>query len=121
MIFRQLLDPETSTFTYLLVEAKSGSQAFDAAIHQLKCYRATLKSQLPARILVWGIVEQVGDTDIMNSLDQLREDALTRPHEDLWVFSSAEHIQDVLTSISLLDKSASLLDHIPAASAVGII
>jgi hypothetical protein len=105
-------------FHAILLEAKSGSQPFDAAIHQLKCYRAALKPQAPGRILVWGIVEQAEDIELIkDSLDQLREDASTRVHEDLWVFSSAEHIHNVLISIGLLHRSAALLDHMAAASA----
>jgi hypothetical protein len=106
-------------FHSILLEAKSGSQAFDAAIHQLKCYRAALKSHAPGRILVWGIVEQAEDIKIVkDSLHQLRDDASARANEDLWVFSSAEYIQDVLTSIGLLDRTAALR-HMAAVSATG--
>ena len=41
-----------------VLEAKSGSQGFDAAVAQLRLYRRARQRRAGARYLVWGIVEQ---------------------------------------------------------------
>ena len=82
-------------FDGILIEAKSGSQMPDAAIAQLRAYRAALRAQGLGRLRVWGIVEaawpwmppmpgEVGGP------------------EDLWVFSDADHVSAVLQSVGLV-------------------
>jgi hypothetical protein len=88
-------------FHGILVESKSGSQSFDAAIHQLKCYRATLRNRVPGRILVWGIVEQVDEDDAGDVLSKVQDETGRQASEDLWLFSDANSIPALLESIGL--------------------
>ena len=83
-------------YTGIIIEAKSGSQSFDAAIYQLKAYRAAVQAAEPGNYLVWGIIEGSDESDIhAEALDQLEAESTP----DTWVFSSADRIPDVLTRL----------------------
>lgn len=97
-----LFDTARFGFHAILIEAKSGSQSYYETVHQLKCYRAALKSIVPGRILVWGIVEQEAGEEISAALDQVKREKRARSEDDLWVFSSAEDIPRVLEAVGLL-------------------
>src|SRR6185503_3226604 len=53
-----LFDETRRGFKGLLLEVKSGGQSYDAAVHQLKCYRAALATRIPEPMIVWGITEE---------------------------------------------------------------
>lgn len=74
-------------FKAVLIEAKSGTQSPDAAIYQLKAYRAALERSFPGRYLVWGIVEAPHHWDGLSPADR---------SGDVWVFSDASRIPEVL-------------------------
>jgi hypothetical protein len=80
----------------LIVEAKSGSQGFDAAVAQLRVYRRARPRRVGTRYLVWGIVEQAGSGRVTDSqLDWLRRK--TEDGEgDVWAFSTVDGIGAVL-------------------------
>lgn len=90
-------DEPRAGFHGILVEAKSGTQGPEAAVYQLKAYRAALQQQLMARLVVWGVTESEF------------ESPATTPHrfspsadaQDHWVFSSASEIPLVLASAGL--------------------
>ena len=79
-------------FAGILLEAKSGSQDPDAAIFQLKCYRAALRENLPRPLIIWGIVEKQ-----MEGAGQIvtRDDGTG----DIWIFSSADRIGEIAGSL----------------------
>jgi hypothetical protein len=85
-------------FRGLLMEMKSGDQEYDRALHQLKCYRAALGSNLPGPFIVWGITE-TGDSG-----SWVRQEAPALPvkgAEDLWLFSPASVIPAALNALRL--------------------
>jgi len=90
-------------FKGILIEAKSGSQSFDATLLQLKCYRAALKRLVPGRFIVWGIVEQV-DPNSENAAINVPTLSTPDTDTDQWVFSSADQIGPVLQRFGLTSE-----------------
>jgi hypothetical protein len=72
-------DAPRSGFDGILVEAKSGSQGLDAALYQLKVYRAALRARGVGRLLVLGVIESLDD--------EVVEPASTEAEGDVWVFT----------------------------------
>ena len=90
------LDPSRQGISGIVVEAKSGSQGFDAAVAQLRVYRRARPRRAGERYLVWGIVEtHVGGAITDVQLDWLRRE-IDRGEGDVWVFSAADSIGAVL-------------------------
>jgi hypothetical protein len=87
-------DEPRAGFDGILVEAKSGTQGPEAAVYQLKAYRAALQQQLAARLLVWGVTESAFERPA-SAGDRFAPSADGQDH---WVFSSAGEIGDVLSS-----------------------
>lgn len=85
-------------FRGILVEAKSGAQAPDATLHQLKCYRAALSDQPDSagRLLVWGIVEEPWSKkqDCAGPAGTF-DPPLSESPTDLWIFSTANEIHRI--------------------------
>lgn len=80
----------------ILVEAKSGSQGFDAAVAQLRVYRRARPRRVGTRYLVWGIVEQSESGAITESqLDWLQR-KIDCGEGDVWAFSTVDSIEAVL-------------------------
>jgi hypothetical protein len=85
----------------ILLEAKSGNQSYDAAVAQLRSYRATIRRSRGGRWLVWGVIESeeseaVTDAAVTNLLAESQ-----RSTQDLWFFSSASAISRVLEQLGL--------------------
>ena len=90
------LDPPRHGISAIVVEAKSGSQGFDAAVAQLRVYRRARPRHAGERYLVWGIVEKSVDGAITEAqLDWVRRE-IERGEGDVWVFSAADSIGAVL-------------------------
>jgi hypothetical protein len=87
-------------FNAMLIEAKSGGQAFDAAIYQLKSYRAALAKTVPGRVLVWGIIEEdpnwYRDKPCRERWEEISRDFNSKRQGDFWMFSTANEIKPVL-------------------------
>jgi hypothetical protein len=81
----------------IVIECKSGQQAFAAAVPQLKVYRAAVPRGAEERLLVWGIVEQPADlTDAQLSwMKQQRDET----NHDVWAFSSVDNVERVLEEV----------------------
>jgi hypothetical protein len=77
----------------MLIEAKSGSQTYEAAVHQLKCYRAALLAQVAGPLLVWGIAEA--------GAVQTWDGNTFVPFEDLWLFTPASAIPSTIAALGL--------------------
>jgi hypothetical protein len=88
-------------FDAILLESKSGTQNFDAAIYQLKCYRAALAAKNPGRMLIWGIIETPPEGYQGVPRGVIAAEARERPTEDLWVFSTADEVYVVLEALGL--------------------
>jgi hypothetical protein len=86
------LVPPRAGFHALLIECKSGDQGPDRSVYQLLAYRSALRSRFPGRMLVWGIVERA---ICAPTITQFANEG------DVWVFSSADAIQTVLTLAGL--------------------
>jgi hypothetical protein len=85
-------------FQGILVEAKSGTQTYDAAVHQLRVYREARPRRAAGRFVVWGIVEKPPGGPV--SPDQLKHLAgQASADADLWVFSGSESIRPILHTI----------------------
>lgn len=85
-------------FHGLLVEAKSGTQQYRDAVAQLRTYRSARQRPLNSRYLVWGVVQG----PIATEATRERVSALASScseGEDVWMFSSADAIDVVLTSL----------------------
>lgn len=84
----------------IIVEAKSGGQGFDASVSQLRTYRRARTRRPGTRYLVWGIVENPpADAPLTHAhLDALRL-AAASGNGDVWAFSGAVHIGDVLNAV----------------------
>ena len=96
--------PPRSGFNAVVIEVKSGgSSSFNTAVPQLKSYRAALRQDPDCgRLLVWGIIEKLGEPgDNEEGREAMAEDYLGNTGEDLWVFSSAENIPEVLRKLGL--------------------
>jgi hypothetical protein len=81
-------------FDGIIVEAKSGNQRFDAAVSQLRTYRAALPAS--RRYVVWGVVENaapVSGAVIKEAFDD------SGANEDLWLFSSADDLGSVTRAL----------------------
>lgn len=89
-------DTPRGGFDGVLIEAKSGSQQPDAAILQLRAYRAALRADGYKRLLVWGVVEASWPWVLPASSELNAE-------EDLWVFSDASRIGDVLRAVGIVE------------------
>ncbi len=90
------LDPARHGISGIIVEAKSGTQGFDAAVSQLRVYRRARRRQPGARYLVWGIVEKSEQGLISEAqLEWVRHD-IAHGTGDVWVFSSVDTIDRVL-------------------------
>ena len=80
----------------LIIEAKSGTQGFDASVAQLRVYRNARPRRVGTRYLVWGIVEQAESGTITDSqLDWLRR-KIEGGEGDVWAFSTVDSIEAVL-------------------------
>lgn len=88
-------DTPRGGFDGILIEAKSGAQHPDAAIPQLRAYRAALRAEGYKRLLVWGIVEASWPWSPPSTSEVAAK-------QDLWVFSDASHIDHVLRATGVV-------------------
>ena len=85
-------------FDGLIVEAKSGSQQYDATVAQLRTYRDARSRRSGSRYVIWGIVERPDAPEPIE--DQLARVVSEAAHEeDLWLFSGADDIGVVLSAV----------------------
>ena len=95
-------------FSAMLIEAKSGGQSFDAAIYQLKSYRAALAKTVSGRVLVWGIIEEdpdwYRDRLCRERCEEIRRDFNSARHGDFWMFSTANEIKPVLQALGFAQE-----------------
>ena len=93
----------------MVIEAKSGSQSYDAALHQLKCYRAALKRKIDCPMLIWGIIEQSDETKKPDAeLNALRSHLSNAARSDTWIFSSARDIPEYV-AVTLMPMSGKVI------------
>jgi hypothetical protein len=92
-------DEPLSGLDGIIAEAKSGSQGFNASVSQLRTYRRARPRRAGARYLLWGIVENPPSDAPFTPLhvDALRR-AAASGNGDVWAFSCAEQIRDVLNA-----------------------
>jgi hypothetical protein len=91
-------DEPRAGFAGLIVEAKSGKQLYQDAVTQLRTYRAARARQPGSRYLIWGIVEGAHDPAVTR--DQVKRAlAATAEPDDVWLFSGADAIGDVLSVV----------------------
>jgi hypothetical protein len=81
-------------FDGILVEAKSGSQEYASTVAQLRIYAQARERRHGSRYLLWGIVERSNaDATPEQVLKMIRG---ADQHGDVWVFSSADRISEIL-------------------------
>jgi hypothetical protein len=85
-------DRPRAGFKGILIEAKSGEQVSDAALWQLKCYRAVLNAQGVQPLLIWGLAEQGAP---WVALSRAGSDVT----QDRWLFSRGDSIRQALTEL----------------------
>jgi hypothetical protein len=90
------LDPPRRGIDGIIVEAKSGSQGFDAAVPQLRVYRRARPRCAGARYLVWGIVEQPPSGAVTHEQLAWIRHEIERGVGDVWAFSGVDSIDAVL-------------------------
>ncbi|BCS31408.1 hypothetical protein TBR22_A06090 [Luteitalea sp. TBR-22] len=91
-------DSPIGGFNGVIVEAKSGTQEYDATVAQLRTYRNARPRGSGERYLLWGIVrESEGPASPADAVRHVLD--ATPPNEDMWVFSSADDIPQVLDTI----------------------
>ena len=91
------MDPALRGIDGIIVEAKSGSQGFDAAVGQLRVYRKARARRAGQRYLIWGIVEQpIAGPITCDQLEWLRQE-IEVGQGDVWAFSGVDDIGAVLT------------------------
>ena len=96
-------DQDCRGFNGILVEAKSGiTQDFRDAVPQLRIYRSALNPSEKQRLLVWGIVEKEElEEDAVDAQKALAAENKENQNDDLWVFSSAKNIPNVLRALDM--------------------
>jgi hypothetical protein len=93
-------------FAGVLVEAKSGSQPYQATVAQLRTYRSARGRRPGARYVVWGVVKEPCGTSV--PVDAVRHMLdVTAPDQDLWLFSTADDIPIVLDAVFGASPSSS--------------
>lgn len=91
-------------FDGIIVEAKSGTQQYGAAVEQLRVYQVARPRRPGTRFVIWGIVENTDGPDAtVESVNRLLSEAGLR--DDLWIFSSADAIPTVLQTL-FADRNA---------------
>ena len=103
-------------FQAILVEVKSGSQSPDAAIYQLKCYRAALRKAFPQPIVVWGIVEQEWRESATSGGSYATSLPPAHPNGDRWICSTADDIGETIAALGLKHAVTSDVSPLAAAS-----
>ncbi len=92
-------------FAGLVMEMKSGNQGIDAPIFQLKCYREALRRCSPEPMVVWGIFERPTGDEVFAQVTERLSAAVGSPAEDdVWVFSTADEIPQVLKALGLTER-----------------
>jgi hypothetical protein len=93
--------PSWSRYGHMVLEAKSGTQQYEAATFQLKCYRAALGST-PKPVVMWGVIEDEGSAgERLASVGADIASEAGSATRDLWLFSSAKDIQSLCGSLQL--------------------
>jgi hypothetical protein len=90
-------DSPLGGFDGVIVEAKSGTQEYDATVAQLRTYRNARPRHAGTRYLLWGIVKEAAGPEPANAVRQVIDAA--RGCEDVWVFSTADDVPKVLDAI----------------------
>ncbi len=91
-------------FEGILVEAKSGTQEYGAAVEQLRVYRNTIRAHSRGRLLVWGITEtgclRAGGEEL------IRRQTSGVGCPDVWAFSGPDDVARVLAVCELAGPRA---------------
>lgn len=85
-------------FDGIVVEAKSGSQSYRDTVAQLRTYQGARHRVPGTRYILWGIVQS---SDLSNAARErvAQVAANASASEDLWVFSCADDIAPVLSTL----------------------
>jgi hypothetical protein len=92
-------------FSGCIVEVKSGERPHESAIEQLRIYSSAIARRPGTRYVIWSIVE----SDQSTELDRTGRAHLQRERcgaDDVWVFSSANAVGDVLQQLGLVAGKA---------------
>ena len=82
----------------IIAEIKSGGQNYDAAVEQLRVYSSARERRTGAKYVCWGIFENsAAGSPERPDLAYIHEGM--RSADDLWVFSRAEFVPDVLSDL----------------------
>jgi hypothetical protein len=82
----------------ILIETKSGSRPFSHAVEQLRVYRAAHRQEgATQRLLVWGVTET--GAKMRDTQKQWLRDECTCRDGDVWLFSTADDVEDVVRTI----------------------
>lgn len=84
-------------FAGIIIEAKSGSQTYGHALEQLRAYRAGYPRGGNERFLVWAVTEHAGPLAPADR-SWIRDQCATGS-ADVWVFSSAASVQDLVHTV----------------------
>lgn len=94
------LSPPRAGFHGIILEAKSGQQSYDAAVAQLKHYRAAIRRERGGRWLVWGVCELEEPTSATEAALAAVMPEL-QGTDDVWFFSPASAIPMVLRCLGI--------------------
>lgn len=95
-------------FTCVLVEAKSGKQSAADSIEQLRVYRETIRPSVAGRMLIWGVTEK---RDVVVAVEEAITQQLEGGSADVWAFSTADEIEQVLEAIGLSVRTPTARPH----------
>jgi hypothetical protein len=95
--------PSSSRYGHMVLEAKSGTQPYDAATFQLKCYRSAV-GPTGKPVVMWGIVEEEApdETRLTNVIPEIAAEA-SSAKRDLWLFSSAKDVPIICRALQLIE------------------
>ena len=94
------LDQPINGLDGIVIEAKSGAQGLEQPLYQLMLYRSALKEAGAGRLFMWGVVEKQQEaTNLQSQLRSLCTHASTALEEDVWFFSDASAIPQVISAV----------------------
>jgi hypothetical protein len=92
-------------FARLILEMKSGGQSYDAAVYQLKCYRAALSDATAGRMAMWAIIEDEGPAAGTVQSSQVMEKEPPYGSDDVWVFTPSSQIWAGVRALGLVETT----------------
>ena len=82
----------------IIAEIKSGGQNYDAAVEQLRVYSSARERRKGSRYVCWGILEDPAAGSPTRPDPAYIHEGM-RDADDLWVFSRADFVPDVLSDL----------------------